>query len=161
MSVICLQIGLGYDHLTPERKRDKVFQCLNVKRPRLRFSNSPIHFGHFDKDTSLTIVGLVYVFVIDFRDWKSYKFCQFWIIELSDSNICLNFAVHTALEQTLTFIYSYKRQSLTLSEENSKIKRLQELLWPRSLQRQHFRLVDGNYGSSSREEWHVFPWCLA
>ena len=50
------------------------------------------------------------------------------IIELSDGNICLNFAVHTALEQTLTFIYSYKRQSLTLSEENSKIKRLQELL---------------------------------
>ena len=35
--------------------------------------------------------------------------------------------MQTALEQTLAFIYSYKRQSLTLSEENSKIKRVQEV----------------------------------
>ena len=157
MSVICLQIALGCNHLTPESKRDKVFQCLNVKRIRLRFPNSFIHFGHFDIDTSLTIIGIFYVFVTDSLDWKSYRFCQFWIIELSDGNICLNFAVQTALEQTLAFIYSYKRQSLTLSEENSKIKRVQELLWPRSLHRQHFRLVDGNYCSSSREDWNVFP----
>ena len=45
------------------------------------------------------------------------------------------------LKTTLAFIYSYKRKSLTLSKENSKVKRMQELLWPRSLHRQHFRLA--------------------
>ena len=89
MSVICLQIGLDCNHLTPEWKRDKAFQCLNVKRIRLRFPNSFIHFGHFDIYTSLTIVGIFYVFVTYSLDWKSYKFCQFWIIELSDGNIYL------------------------------------------------------------------------
>ena len=144
MSVICLQIGLGCDHLTPEWKRDKAFQCLNIKR-----ISEQLH----------TLWSLWYRYIANncwaclcLRNWLSTLsgLKELQVLSIlnhrgSDGNICLNFAVQTALEQTLTFIYSYKRQSLTLSEENRKIKRVQELLWPRSLHRQHFRLVDGNY----------------
>ena len=40
----------------------------------------------------------------------------------------LEFRCAYCLITTLTFIYSYKRQSLTLSKENSETKRMQELL---------------------------------